>query len=271
MPSYLETSLEIAREAGQLLSRYFERRVAFELKGEYDLVTEADRASEKLVVERLRARFPSHAIVAEEGGGHETPSEYRWYVDPLDGTTNFAHGFPAFCVTLALEQAGELVTGVIYDPLRDEVFTVERGAGAYLNHRRIRVSKAARLEEALVATGFPSRKRHLNVNVHFYHQLAMATHGVRRGGSAAIDLAYVACGRLEAFWEFGLNPWDMAAGILLVTEAGGRASDMRGQPPDLRGPHVLVDNAALHDEILTLFGEIFGGRYRVPLPQITAG
>ncbi len=271
MASYLETSVEIAREAGALLAHYFERRVSFELKGEFDLVTEADRASEKLVVERLRSYFPAHAIVAEEGGGHAGASEYRWYVDPLDGTTNFAHGFPIFNVTLALERAGEMVCGVIFDPTRQEMFTAERGAGAYLNNRRIRVSRAARLQDALVATGFPSRKRHLNVNVHFYHQLAMATHGVRRGGSAAIDLAYVACGRLEAFWEFGLNPWDMAAGILLVTEAGGRASDMRGQPPDLRGPHVLVDNAALHDEILTLFGEIFGGRYRVPLPQITAG
>ncbi len=268
MPSYLETSLEIAREAGQLLSRYFERRVAFELKGEYDLVTEADRASEKLVVERLRARFPSHAIVAEEGGGHETPSEYRWYVDPLDGTTNFAHGFPAFCVTLALEQAGELVTGVIYDPLRDEVFTVERGAGAYLNHRRIRVSKAARLEEALVATGFPSRKRHTNVNVHFYYQLGMFTHGVRRAGSAALDLAYVAAGRLDAFWEFGLNPWDQAAGILLVTEAGGAVSDMRGASAQLRGPHLLADNGLIHQEILTLFGEIFSGRFRAELPAL---
>jgi myo-inositol-1(or 4)-monophosphatase len=268
MPSYLETSLEIAREAGQLLSRYFERRVAFELKGEYDLVTEADRASEKLVVERLRARFPSHAIVAEEGGGHETPSEYRWYVDPLDGTTNFAHGFPAFCVTLALEQAGELVTGVIYDPLRDEVFTVERGAGAYLNNRRIRVSKAARLEEALVATGFPSRKRHTNVNVHFYYQLGMFTHGVRRAGSAALDLAYVAAGRLDAFWEFGLNPWDQAAGILLVTEAGGAVSDMRGASAQLRGPHLLADNGLIHQEILTLFGEIFSGRFRAELPAL---
>lgn len=268
MPSYLETSVEIAREAGQLLARCFERRVGFELKGEYDLVTEADRASEKLVVERLRARFPSHAIVSEEGGGHETASEFRWYVDPLDGTTNFAHGFPAFCVTMGLEQAGELVTGVIYDPLREEVFSCERGAGAYLNHRRIRVSQTARLEDALVATGFPSRKRHVNVNVHFYYQLAMFTHGVRRAGSAALDLAYVAAGRLDAFWEFGLNPWDQAAGILLVREAGGAVSDMHGGPAQLRAPHVLVDNGLIHGEILSLFGEVFAGRYRAGLPTL---
>lgn len=268
MPGYLEASVEIAREAGQLLNRYFERRVGYELKGEYDLVTEADRASEKLVVERLRARFPSHAIVAEEGGGQETSSEYRWYVDPLDGTTNFAHGFPAFCVSLGLAQAGELVVGVIYDPLRDELFTAERGSGAYLNNRRIRVSKTARLEEALVATGFPSRKRHANVNVHFYYQLGMFTHGVRRAGSAALDLAYVACGRLDAFWEFGLNPWDQAAGILLVREAGGAVSDMRGGSAQLRGPHLLVDNGLIHQEILTLFGEIFSGRFRAALPEL---
>jgi len=268
MASYLETAAEIAREAGRLLARYFERRVGFELKGEYDLVTEADRASEKLVVERLRARFPSHAIVAEEGSGHQTASEYCWYVDPLDGTTNFAHGFPAFCVTLALEQAGELVTGVIYDPLREEIFTTERGAGAYLNNRRIRVSKTARLEDALVATGFPSRKRRVNVNVHFYYQLAMFTHGVRRAGSAALDLAYVACGRLDGFWEFGLNPWDQAAGILLTREAGGAASDMHGGPAQLTGPHLLVDNGLIHQGILALFAEIFAGRYQASLPAL---
>jgi myo-inositol-1(or 4)-monophosphatase len=268
MPSFLEASVEIAREAGQLLGRYFERRVGFELKGEYDLVTEADRASEKLIVERLRARFPSHAIVAEEGSGYETASDYRWYVDPLDGTTNFAHSFPAFCVTLALEHAGELISGVIYDPLREEVFTAEQGGGAYLNHRRIRVSKTARLEDALVATGFPSRKRRVNVNVHFYYQLAMFTHGVRRAGSAALDLAYVACGRLEGFWEFGLNPWDQAAGILLVREAGGAVSDMHGGPAQVRGPHVLADNGLVHQEMLALFGEIFAGRYRASLPEL---
>src|SRR6185295_11689138 len=153
--------------------------------------------------------------VAEEGGGHESASEYRWYVDPLDGTTNFAHGFPVFNVTLGLEKAGEMVCGVIYDPTRKELFTVERGAGAFLNGRRIHVSKASTIDESLVATGFPSRKRHQNVNVHFYYQLAMMSHGVRRAGAAAIDLAYVACGRLDAFWEFALNPWDMAAGALL--------------------------------------------------------
>src|SRR5436305_5503206 len=226
--SYLETAVDIAREAGALLANFFERRVPFELKGDFDLVTEADRASEKLVVERLRTKFPSHSIVAEEGGGHEGPSEYRWYVDPLDGTTNFAHSFPLFNVTLGLERSGEMIAGVIYDPLRQEMFSAERGSGAYLKNRRIRVSSCKNLADSLASTGFPSRKRHQNVNIHFYHQMAMASHGVRRTGSAAIDLAYVACGRLDLFWEFGLKPWDMAAGARLVREAGSRPSDMRG-------------------------------------------
>jgi myo-inositol-1(or 4)-monophosphatase len=268
MPGPLETAIEIAREAGALLATYFERRVAFELKGEFDLVTEADRASEKLVVERLRAHFPAHGIVAEEGGGHTSASEFRWYVDPLDGTTNFAHSFPLFNVTLALEQAGEMIVGVVFDPIRQEMFTAERGSGAYLNNRRIRVSKAARLDDALLCTGFPSRRRHLNLNIHFYHQLAMATHGVRRTGSAAIDLAWVACGRLDGFWEFGLNPWDMAAGRLLVTEAGGLVSDMKGETHGFQSPHLLADNGHLHGQLVEIFGEIFQGRYRVPLPVI---
>lgn len=265
---YLETAAEIAREAGAMLAQYFERRVAFELKGDFDLVTEADRASEQLIVERLRSYFPSHGIVAEEGGGHESPSDYRWYVDPLDGTTNFAHSYPVYNVTLALEQGNEIICGVIYDPTRQEIFTAERGSGAYLNHHRIQVSKASRLEDSLLATGFPSRKRHLNINVHFYHQLAMLTHGVRRGGAAAIDLAYVACGRLDGFWEFKLNPWDMAAGSLMVREAGGRMSDMRGGPLSLRGAHVLANNGRLHEELVGLFGEIFREELRYPLPVI---
>jgi len=267
--AYLETAVEIAREAGALLANYFERRVPFELKGDFDLVTEADRASERLVVERLRTHFPSHGIVAEEGGGHESSSEFRWYVDPLDGTTNFAHGFPLFNVTLGLERGGELIAGVVYDPIHGEMFSAERGSGAWLNNRRIRVSQAKRLADSLASTGFPSKKRHQNVNIHFYHQMAMASHGVRRTGSAAIDLAYVASGRLDAFWEFGLNPWDMAAGILLVTEAGGRISDMNGAIHAIPASrHILADNANIHDEVLELFAEIFRGSFRHPIPSI---
>lgn len=269
MANYLETAVEIAREAGALLAQHFERGIAYDLKAEFDLVTEADRASEKLVVERLHSYFPSHSVLGEEGGLREKTSDYCWYVDPLDGTTNFAHGYPAFNVTLALERSGETLAGVIFDPIRQEMFTAELGGGAFLNGRRIQTSRTAGLGAALLATGFPSRKRHENVNVHFFHQVAMVSHGVRRSGSAAIDLAYVACGRLDGFWEFGLNPWDMAAGLLLAREAGGRTSTMKGEPVDLRGAHIAVTNGLIHAELLALFEDIFAGRYRFPLPPVT--
>jgi len=268
LKTFVEIAAEIAREAGAGISEFARQHIGFELKGAYDLVTEADRTSEKLIVERLNRHFPTHAVVAEEGGGNEGTSGYRWYVDPLDGTTNFAHGFPVYNVTLALEREGELIAGVIYDPTRDEMFQAELGGGAFLNRQRIHVTKTARIEDSLSATGFPSRKRHQNINVHFYYQLAMLSHGIRRAGAAAIDLAYVACGRLDFFWEFGLHPWDMAAGILLVREAGGLCSDMHGAAVDLHGPHILADNGLLHAEVTKLFGEIFAGQIRVPLPGL---
>jgi len=271
--SFLETAIDIAGEAAGLIRAALARRAGqenkFDLKGEHDLVTETDRASEALIVERLRREFPTHAILAEEGSGIPGSSEYCWYVDPLDGTTNFAHGFPVFNVSMALEKAGELIAGVIVDPTRNEVFTAEAGAGAYLNFRRIHVSKAVRLDDSLAATGFPSRRRHKNVNIHFYYQVAMLSHGVRRAGAAALDLAYVACGRLDLFWEFSLNPWDTAAGVLLIREAGGVVTDMRGQPFHLRSPHVLGDNGILHDQTVSLFAEVFAGRYPTPLPEMT--
>lgn len=266
---YLETAVEIAREAGALLTHHFERRVAFETKGEFDLVTEADRASERLIIDRLTTHFPTHGIVAEEGGGHESPSEYRWFVDPLDGTTNFAHSFPVYNVTLGLERAGEMIAGVVFDPTRQEMFTAERGSGAYLNNRRIKTSSIKQVADSLASTGFPSRKRHHNINIHFYYQLAMLSHGVRRTGSAAIDLAYVAAGRLDFFWEFGLKPWDVAAGSLLVAEAGGRTSDMQGARHSVTtSDSMLADNGLLHDEVTSIFSEIFQGRLPVPLPQL---
>ncbi len=268
MPSYLETAVEIAREASEIIAGFAKKHIGFELKAEHDLVTAADRASEQHIVSRLRAAYPTHRILAEEGGGHGGPSEFCWYVDPLDGTTNFAHGFPAYCVSMGLEQSGQLIAGVIADPTRGEIFTTERGGGAFLDGARIHVSKAARLTDALAATGFPSRKRHQNVNIHFFHQISMETHGVRRAGAAALDLAYVACGRLDLFWEFGLHPWDIAAGILLVREAGGACTDMRGAPLDLRGPHILADNALVHGETVTLFSEVFAGKYRAALPEL---
>ena len=268
MKSFVETAAEIAAEAGSLLRYYFERRVSFEMKGEYDLLTEADKASEKHIVERLRREFSDHAILAEEGGGRETASEYRWYVDPLDGTTNFAHSYPVWNVTLALEKAGELIAGVVFDPNRNELFTAEAGSGAFLNGRRISVSKASRVADSLLCTGFPNHNRATNPNIHFFHELAMTAHGVRRSGSAAVDLAYVACGRLDGFWEIGLNPWDMAAGILLITEAGGVCSDMTGALHHLRSPHILADNSLLHDELVEVLAATWRDGAKHPMPAL---
>jgi myo-inositol-1(or 4)-monophosphatase len=268
MPSYLETATDIAREAGSLLARYFERGIGYELKGEFDLVTEADRNSEKLVVERLRTYFPTHSVLGEEGGLRENSSSYCWYVDPLDGTTNFAHGFPVFNVTLALEKDGELIAGVVYDPLRNEMFSAELGGGAFLNGHRMHVSRTPGFSTALLATGFPVNRRNENFNLQFFHQVSMVTHGVRRPGAAATDLAYVASGRLDGFWEFGLKPWDMAAGLLLIREAGGRTTDMLGGAVSVRGAHIAVSNGLIHDEMLALFGDVFAGRYRHPIPPV---
>ena len=268
MANFLDAAIEIAREAGEVLMAH--RGVAFELKGEHDLVTAADRASETLVIKRLQERFPDHGIFAEEGGRAALQAPLRWYIDPLDGTTNYAHGYPQWNVTLALAKNQEVIAGVVYDPLNRELFAAERGAGARLNGAPIHVSKSPTLNESLVSTGFPSRRRHQNVNIHFYYQLAMLTHGVRRSGSAAIDLAYTACGRIEAFWEFGLSPWDMAAGTLLVEEAGGKASGMRNEKLDIHGQYLLADNGLIHKEIIGLFAEIFKGEYRYQMPGLPA-
>ncbi len=266
---------EIAREAGARLREFFAEGVETEYKGDVDVVTVADRTVEKLIRTRLGEVFPEHGVYGEEGTRERMEGEFRWYVDPLDGTTNFAHGFPQFCVSMGLEQRetglapeedGTLRAAVIYDPLRDELFTAERGLGATLNGKAIRVSKIGELAEALVATGFPSRKRHQSPNIHFYHEFTLRSHGVRRAGSAALDLAYVAAGRLDAFWEFNLNPWDTAAGILLVEEAGGRVSDFAGGAFRLDSREVLASNGLIHDELVGLFDDMFAGRGLTPIP-----
>jgi myo-inositol-1(or 4)-monophosphatase len=257
---YLPFIEGVAREAGALLLRHFQARVQIEYKGDVDLVTVADRESEQLIVAQIRARYPGHDILGEEGTRTETGAEFKWYIDPLDGTTNFAHSFPVFCVSIALERKGERVAGVLYDPTRDELFAAEKGSGAVLNGARIQVSKTAKLNEALVATGFPSHKRHKNPNIHFYHQITLRTHGVRRAGSAALDLACVASGRVDGFWEFNLNPWDTAAGVLLVEEAGGTVSDFSGGPFHISSREVVASNTVLHPALLAEFKAIFEGR-----------
>jgi myo-inositol-1(or 4)-monophosphatase len=265
---------EIAREAGALLRDYFAKGVETEYKGDVDLVTVADRSAEKLIRTRLGEAFPEHGIYGEEGTRERLQSQYRWYVDPLDGTTNFAHGFPQFCVSMGLEHRpadlkpevdGVLTAAVIYDPMRDELFSAERGHGATLNGKAMHVSRISKLAEALLATGFPSRKRHAVPNIHFYHEFTLRSHGVRRAGSAALDLAYVACGRLEAFWEFNLNPWDTAAGILLVQEAGGRVTDFAGAHFKMKSDEILASNGLIHDELVGLFEDMFAGRDLTPI------
>jgi myo-inositol-1(or 4)-monophosphatase len=216
-------------------------------------------------------------VLGEEQGLNDLGSDYRWYVDPLDGTTNFAHGYPVFCVSLALErqaveerlsgQRGRCLAGVVYDPTRDELFTAEQGRGAHLNGKPIHVSKIAQLKECLVATGFPSHKRHKNPNIYFYHQITLRTHGVRRAGSAALDLCNVASGRFDGFWEFNLNPWDTAAGVLIVEEAGGKVSRFDGSPFELDSRETLASNGLVHQALVHEFQEIFAGRGLTPLPE----
>jgi myo-inositol-1(or 4)-monophosphatase len=275
MSEFQSIAEEIAREAGALLKDFYQRGVRTEYKGDVDLVTEADRASEKLIVTRLAERLPDHGVYGEEGSRAGLDREFRWYIDPLDGTTNFAHGFPAFCVVLGCEQRrpglaadqdGEMVAGVVYDPLRDEMFSAARGAGATLNGEPIHVSRAKLLQESLIATGFPSQKRHESPNVHFYQEFTLRSHGVRRAGSAALDLAYVACGRLDGYWEFKLNPWDTSAGFLLVEEAGGTITHFDGSPFTLDSRETLATNGLIHAEMQALFADMFAGKNLEPIP-----
>jgi myo-inositol-1(or 4)-monophosphatase len=275
---FLPAMCEIAREAGALLMTYFQRHIKIEYKGDADLVTAADRASEKLIRARIGARWPSHDILGEEQGLNDQGSEYRWYVDPLDGTTNFAHGFPVFCVSIALERSvpggaqgkdAQRIAAVIYDPTRDELFSAELGKGAQLNGEPIRVSQMATLKESLLATGFPSHKRHKNPNIYFYHQITLRTHGVRRAGSAALDLCNVACGRFDGFWEFNLNPWDTAAGALIVEEAGGKVSRFDGSVFEINSRETLASNGLVHEAMISEFREIFAGRGLEPLPALS--
>jgi myo-inositol-1(or 4)-monophosphatase len=275
--SFLPAMSAIAHEAGALLMDHFHQHLKIEYKGDADLVTAADRAAEVLIRERIRQQWPTHDVLGEEQGLKDQGSEYRWYVDPLDGTTNFAHGFPVFCVSIALEhqglehrtpgKPGRRIAAVIHDPTRDELFTAEQGRGAQLNGEKIHVSKTATLKESLLATGFPSHKRHKNPNIYFYHQITLHSHGVRRAGSAALDLCNVAAGRFDGFWEFNLNPWDTAAGVLIVEEAGGKVTRFDGSPFELNSRETLASNGLIHDALLREFEDIFAGRGLEALPN----
>ncbi len=246
----LNFAMQIAREAGSVL---VQRLGAAKItnKGDIDLVTEADVAAENLIIERIRSYYPQHGILAEESGEavlvEDKRSDWKWIIDPLDGTTNYAHGYPCFCVSIALEHAGVLEIGVVYDPVRNEMFAAERGKGATLNSRTIRVSDVDELSRAMVCTGFPYNVRERPDFARDFTNFTMAAQAVRRDGSAALDLAYVACGRFDGFWEDGLNPWDTAAGVLLIQEARGRVTNFNNEPLDIYTLKVLASNGLIHD------------------------
>jgi len=253
----IQLAIDAARDAGRFLKENVGRVRSIETKkGEVrNLVTEIDKGSEARIIRAIRSRYPDHAILAEESGASDAQGEYRWIVDPLDGTTNFLHGLPVFCVTIGIEHRGEIVAGVVYDPNFDELFTAEKGSGAYLNGKRIAVSENAELINSLLVTGFPYD---IAVNpdhaVEHFVEFLKEARGLRRLGSAALDLCYVASGRLDGFWEVNLHPWDMAAGILLVSEAGGRVSDFHGERMSVYGRRILASNGMIHEEMMRVLG-----------------
>ncbi len=248
----LNFAIETAREAGQILLERFGRKIKVSLKGDVNLVTEADLASEKHIIEKIRSYHPKHAILAEESGETliEGATAWKWIVDPLDGTTNYAHGYPCFCVTLALEHNGEIVVGVTFDPTRDELFAAEKGGCATLNNKPIRVSETEELKDALLVTGFPYNARELEDFARHFTGFTYKSRGIRRDGSAAIDMAYVACGRFDGFWEEGLHAWDVAAGVLLIEESGGRVSYYDDLKFSIYKPPICASNGKIHAEML---------------------
>jgi myo-inositol-1(or 4)-monophosphatase len=243
-------------EAGTLLREKLHDRHTVQYKGKINLVTEADRLSETLIMKRINRSFPGHDILTEESPETTNGSGFRWIIDPLDGTTNYAHGYPVFCVSIALEVAGEIRLGAVYNPMLAELFTAEKGEGASLNGNRIAVSRTANLSKGLLATGFPYDIREdRNNNMNYFTALAMNAQAVRRSGSAALDLAYVAAGRFDGFWELKLMPWDTAAGWLLVTEAGGVVTDLCGGPYGLSSPHIMAGNGIINGEMLRILAK----------------
>jgi myo-inositol-1(or 4)-monophosphatase len=253
MNDYRQFIEAVAVQAGTLLRERLDEIHTIQYKGEINLVTEADRLSEAIIVERIRRAFPGHDILAEESPETAKGSRFRWIIDPLDGTTNYAHGYPIFCVSIALEVEGMIRLGAVYNPMLAELFIAEKGEGAFLNGGQLAVSRTAKLSRGLLATGFPyDLRENRNNNITYYRAMAMNAQAIRRAGSAALDLAYVAAGRFDGFWELRLMPWDTAAGWLLVTEAGGMVTDLRGDPYQLHSPHILVSNGLIHGEIAAI-------------------
>ncbi|MBW2595836.1 MAG: inositol monophosphatase [Deltaproteobacteria bacterium] len=257
MIEYGEFAISIARMAGSLLKDRFRENHEIDYKGEIDLVTEADRMSEKILITEISRKFPDHNILSEESTEIKKGSRYRWIVDPLDGTTNYAHGFPVFCVSIALERDGEVITGVVYNPVSEELFVAGKGEGAFMNDSSISVSRTTEISRSLLATGFPyDIRRDPNNNINYFGGMALEAQAIRRAGSAALDLAYTAAGRFDGFWELKLHPWDTAAGWLLVNEAGGTITDISGDSYRLDSPGILASNGKIHDSMIRILGSI---------------
>ncbi|MEW5924035.1 MAG: inositol monophosphatase family protein [Candidatus Zixiibacteriota bacterium] len=246
----------VARDAGKILLKKSRRRHHIILKGRVDLVTDADLASEKFIVNAISKKFPEHSILAEEEAARDNHSDFRWVIDPLDGTTNFAHDFPFYCVSIGLEYKSQIVAGVVYDPERDEMFYAFQGGGAFLNRKEIHVANQSKLENALLATGFPydigsSRED----NLIYFRRFAKKARGLRRAGSAALDLCYLACGRFDGFWELKLHPWDTAAAKIIVEEAGGIVTDFEGKKYSIYGKFILAGNRKIHSLMKKVLAE----------------
>ena len=257
MDDYRTFAMTIAREAGGLLKKNINDIHMISFKGEINIVTEADRMSEDMILSAIRDRFPHHDILSEESSATETGSAFRWIVDPLDGTTNYAHGYPVFCVSIALEREGDVLLGVVYNPMLNEMFVAEKQRGTYLNGHKLSVSGISILSHSLLATGFPYDIREdKNNNINYFTEMARKVQAIRRAGSAALDLAYVAAGRFDGFWELKLMPWDTAAGCLMIREAGGVVTDLFGAPFHLTSPHVLASNGALHQDMMAVFRDL---------------
>lgn len=251
MKEFLQSAEEACRIAGNLQLEGLKRAKRIEFKGSINLVTDVDKACELAIVELLQGRFPDHDILAEEGSGRRKDSEYKWVIDPLDGTTNYAHGYRLWAVSIALEYKGEIVVAAVHEPNHDEMFLAEKGAGATLNGERIRVSETAELGHAMLTTGFAYNVREAkNNNLDNFENFLMRARAIRRDGVAAIDLCYVADGRFDGFWELNLFPWDVAAGFLMIQEAGGRVSDFKGNPFDIYSKEILASNGRLHEAMV---------------------
>jgi myo-inositol-1(or 4)-monophosphatase len=256
---YLEFAVDLARSAGDVLKHYMSREKQVELKGRANLVTVADKEGEALIIRRIHERFPSHAILAEESGasGLCGPGAGKWIIDPLDGTTNFAHQYPFFCVSIAFEQDGQIVCGAVYDPWRDEMFSAARGLGAFVNGQRLRASDVDKLSSALIMTGFPYGFREkIGAVISQFQAFLIESQAVRRGGSAALDLCYAAAGRVDGFWEMDLHPWDTAAGLVILEEAGGKVTDFAGKAFSVYGKEIVASNGRIHGEMVSVLGNL---------------